>query len=176
MSYELEPVRTQGMDVTVVSDAVAISSLITLVEVKEHLSIDFTDHDQKLTDLLSSAFREVELFTQKSLKTKTVRQSYQEINGTVELVYQPVTSITSVTDKDNVALTYTKSIDNSKVSAYSSNGIKVTFVAGFTTFPADLKLAILDIIAVDFDNTVSDKRLALREIKDRIRHYRPLYV
>ena len=32
------------------------------------------------------------------------------------------------------------------------------------------------IVAVDFDNKVEDKRLALKAIKDRIRHYRPIYV
>jgi uncharacterized phiE125 gp8 family phage protein len=174
MTYELEPVRTQGLDVTITSDALAIP--ITLAEVKDHVNVDFADHDTQLTNLLASAFREVELFTQKALKTKTVRQSFKEINGTVELVYSPVQSITSVTDASNVALDYTSSIDKTKISAYSANGIKITFVAGYTSLPADLRNAVLDIVAVDFDNKVEDKRLALKSIKDRIRHYRPIYV
>jgi hypothetical protein len=126
--------------------------------------------------LLASAFREVEIFTQKALKTKTLRQSFKEINGTIELVYSPVQSITSVTDANNVALAYTSSVDKTKISAYSANGIKITFVAGYTSLPADLRNAVLDIVAVDFDNKVEDKRLALKAIKDRIRHYRPIYV
>jgi hypothetical protein len=126
--------------------------------------------------LLASAFREVEIFTQKALKTKTLRQSFKEINGTIELVYSPVQSITSVTDANNVALTYTSSVDKTKISAYSASGIKITFVAGYTSLPADLRNAVLDIVAVDFDNKVEDKRLALKAIKDRIRHYRPIYV
>jgi len=174
MTYELEPVRTQGLDVTITSDALAIP--ITLAEVKDHVNVDFADHDAQLTNLLASAFREVEIFTQKALKTKTLRQSFKEINGTIELVYSPVQSITSVTDANNVALTYTSSIDKTKISAYSANGIKITFVAGYTSLPADLRNAVLDIVAVDFDNKVEDKRLALKAIKDRIRHYRPIYV
>ena len=175
MTYELEPVRTHGMDLVVVSDALSIP--ITLTEVKEHLNVDFTDQDDKLTALLSSAFREVELFTEKGLKTKTVRLSYTEINGTVALPFDPIQSITTVTDIDGVAITdYTLSGDKTKLSAYSASGIKVTYVCGFATLPQDLKNAVLDIIAIDFDNKVEDKRLALKAVKDRIRHYRPLYV
>lgn len=175
MTYELEPVRTQGMDITIVSDALAIP--ITLTEVKEHLNVDFTDQDDKLTALLASAFREVELFTEKGLKTKTVRLSYTEINGTVQLPFDPIQSITTVTDIDGVTITdYDLSGDKTKLSAYSASGIKITYVCGFATLPQDLKNAVLDIIAIDFDNKVEDKRLALKAVKDRIRHYRPLYV
>ena len=175
MTYELEPVRTQGMDVTIVCDALAIP--ITLTEVKEHLNVDFTDQDDKLTALLASAFREVELFTEKGLKTKTVRLSYTEINGTVQLPFDPIQSITTVTDIDGVTITdYDLSGDKTKLSAYSASGIKITYVCGFATLPQDLKNAVLDIIAIDFDNKVEDKRLALKAVKDRIRHYRPLYV
>jgi hypothetical protein len=174
MTYELEPVRTQGLDVTITSDTLAIP--ISLSEVKSHVNVDFADHDGQLTNLLASAFREVEIFTQKSLKTKTIRQSFKEINGTIELVYTPVQSITSVTDANNVVIDYTSSVDKTKISAYSASGIKITFVAGYTSLPADLRNAVLDIVAVDFDNKVEDKRLALKAIKDRIRHYRPIYV
>ena len=177
MTYELESVRTQGMDLTVVTDSIAVTSIIPLSEVKAHINVDFSDSDAKITELLKSAFREVELFIQKALKTKTVRQSYVEINGTIELAFSPIQSIVSVTDSDLVAFTdYTKSFDNTKISAYSASGIVITYIAGFTSLPADIKNAILDIVAVDFDDTVTDKRLALKEVKDRIRHYRPMYV
>ena len=175
MAYELESVRTQGMDLNVVTDIATIP--ITLAEVKDHLNIDFNSADNKLRNLLESAFREVELFTQKALKAKTVIQSYTEINGTIELAFTPVQSIVSVTDSDLVTITdYTSSFDNTKISAYSASGIVITYTAGYSTLPSDLKNAILDIIAVDYDDTVADKRLALKEVKDRIRHYRPMYV
>jgi len=177
MSYELESVRTHGMDLTVVTDSIAVTSVISLAETKSHINVDFNDSDAKITELLKSAFREVELFTQKSLKTKTVRQSYQEINGTIELSYTPVSSIVSVTDSNLVTFTgYTTSFDNTKISAYSASGIVITYTAGYSTIPSDLKNAILDIVAVDYDDSVTDKRLALKEVKDRIRHYRPMYV
>lgn len=178
MTYIPELVKTKGMDLTITSDALAIP--ITLAKVKQHLDIDFTDQDDKLTSLLASAFREVELFLQLGLKTKTVRMSYMQINGTVLMPFSPVQSITSVTDMDGTALVentdYEFSADKTKISAYSQNGIKVTYVCGYTTLPSDIENAILDIIAVDFDNKVEDKRLALKAIKDRIRHYRPIYV
>jgi len=174
MSYEVEPVRTEGMDLVIISDALPIP--ITLAEVKAHLSVDFNDQDTYLESLLASAFKEVELFVQKGLKTKTVRQSYKSINGTVELMFSPIQSITTVKDFDNADVSYSTSYDKTKITAYSAKGIVVTFVGGFTTLPADLKFAILDIVAVDFDNSAQDKKKAIMEIKDRIRHYRPFYV
>jgi hypothetical protein len=174
MAYELESVRTQGMDLAILSDELAIP--ITLAEVKAHLSIDFNDQDTYLLALLASAFREVEIFTQKSLKVKSIRQSYKQINGCVQLAYSPVTAITSVKDFSNVTLDYQKSFDGTKIYAYSENGIVIVFTAGFTTIPADLKFAVLDIVSMDFDNNIDDKKLALKAIKERIRHYRPQYV
>lgn len=178
MAYELEAVKTQGMDLVVTSDSLPIP--ITLAQVKEHLNIDFDDQDDKLTALLASAFREVELFTECGLKTKTVRLSYTQINGTVMLPFAPIQSITTVVDFDNKALVldtdYELSGEKTKLSAYNGGGIKITYVCGFTSLPKDIENSILDIIAVDFDNKVEDKRLALKAIKDRIRHYRPIYV
>lgn len=174
MAYTLESVRTYGMDLVVTSDSLAIP--ISLNDVKAHLSVDFNDEDTYLTNLLASAFREVELFICKGLKTKTIRQSYKTINGTVELMYSPVQSITSVTNFSNVAIDYTTTKDLTKLTAYSDSGIIVTFVGGYTTLPKDIEYAILDIIAVDFDKDIIDKGKAIKEIKDRIRHYRPKYV
>lgn len=162
------------MDLVIVSDSLAIP--ITLSDVKEHLSIDFDDQDTYLQNLLESSFREVELFINKGLKTKTIRQSYKTINGTVELMFSPVQSITSVTDFNLNALDYTTSYDLTKVNAYSDSGIIITFTGGYTTLPKDIEYAILDIIAVDFDKDITDKGKAIKEIKDRIRHYRPKYV
>ena len=178
MGYDLESVKTQGMDLVVTSDSLPIP--ITLATVKEHLNVDFNDQDDKITALLASAFREVELFTECGLKTKTVRLSYTQINGTVLLPYGPVQSITSVFDLDGKALVldtdYELSGEKNKLIAYNGAGIKIVYVCGFTSLPKDIENAILDIIAVDFDNKVEDKRLALKAIKDRIRHYRPVYV
>jgi hypothetical protein len=96
------------------------------------------------------------------------------------LPFAPIQSITTVVDFDNKALVldtdYELSGEKTKLSAYNGGGIKITYVCGFTSLPKDIENSILDIIAVDFDNKVEDKRLALKAIKDRIRHYRPIYV
>lgn len=174
MTYLPEKVRTYGMDLVITSDSLPIP--ITLAEVKETLAIDFVDNDAYLTRLLEGAFKEVELFIQKGLKTKTIVQSYKSINGTIELVFSPVQSITSVKNFKNEDLTYTTSHNNTKISAYSDSGIIITFVGGYTTLPTDIKNAIIDIVAVDFDNEVADKAKAIADVKNRLRHYRPKYV
>jgi len=174
MTYIPEKVRTYGMDLIITSDSLPIP--ITLTEVKQTLSIDYNDSDTYLTRLLEGAFREVELYIQKGLKTKTIVQSYKTINGTVELMFSPVQSITSVKNFNNEDVTYTTSHNNTKLNAYSDSGIIITFVGGFTTLPTDIKNAIIDIVAVDYDNAVGDKAKAIAEIKGRLRHYRPKYV
>lgn len=174
MTYLPENVRTYGMDLTVTSDSLPIP--ITLTEVKQTLAIDFDDSDTYLTRLLDGAFREVELFIQKGLKTKTIVQSYKTINGTVELMYSPIQSITSVKDFNNADVIYTLSHDKTKLTSYSDSGIIITFVGGFTTLPTDIKNAIIDIVAIDYDNKVDDKAKAIAEVKNRLRHYRPMYV
>jgi uncharacterized phiE125 gp8 family phage protein len=178
MSYELDSVRTQGMEVVVISDLFPIP--ITLAKAKNYLNVDFTEHDDRISSLISSAFREIELFTELGLKPKTVRLSYTEINGTVLLPFYPIKSITSVTDLDGLALVneidYQLSNEKNKLSCYNSNGIVITYECGYTSLPRDLENAILEIVGVDFDNKSEDKRVALKSIKDRIRHYRPIYV
>lgn len=174
MTYIPETIRTYGMDLAITSDSLPIP--ITLTEVKQTLSIDFNDNDDYLTRLLEGAFKEVELFIQKGLKTKTIVQSYKTINGTVELMFSPVQSITSVKNFNNENVTYTTSHNNTKLNAYSDSGIVITFVGGYTTLPTDIKNAIIDIVAIDYDNTVGDKEKAIAEVKHRLRHYRPKYV
>lgn len=174
MAYYPETLRTSGMDLQITSDLLPIP--ITLAEVKEVLNIDFNDKDSYLNALLQGAFHEVELYTQKGLKTKTIVQSYQTINGTIELCFSPVQSITSVKDFSGNDVTYTASYNNTKITAKSDVGIVITFIGGYTALPTDIKYAIIDIIAVDFDNTVADKAKAIAEVKDRLKHYRPAYV
>lgn len=174
MTYIPESVKTYGMDLAITSDSLPIP--ITLSEVKDALKIDFNDSDTYLTSLLDGAFREVELYTQKSLKVKTVVQSYKTINGLVFLAYTPVNSISSVKNFAGTDVEYSTSKNYSKLEAYSDSGIAITYVTGFTTLPADIKNAIIDIVAVDFDSAVADKAKAIAEIKGRLKHYRPAYV
>lgn len=178
MAYIPEVVKTRGLEIKMVEEITPLSEVVTLDDVKRHLSIEINDNtnNQKLSDLRYSAIREVETYILKNLKPKRMIQSYIEVNGTIDLYYGPVTEIESVKDAAGNNLSHTVSELNQKITAYNSGGMVVTYVGGYLPLPFDIQNAVLDIIAVDFDNSVEDKKLAIRAIKERIRHYRLVYV
>ena len=178
MAYIPEVVKTRGLEIKVVEDLYPLMQIVTMDQIKQHLNIELNDdsNNSKLDMLKYSAINEVETYVQKNLKSKRMIQSYIEVNGTIDLYYGPVTEIESVKDSAGNNLSHTVSDLNNKITAYNSGGMVVTFVGGYSPTPYDLQNAVLDIIAVDFDNSVEDKKLAIRAIKERIRHYRPVYV
>lgn len=178
MAYIPEVVRTRGLEIKVVEEISPLSEIVTLDQIKEHLNVELNDdsNNQKLDMLKYSAIHEVETYIQKNLKLKRMIQSYIEVNGTIDLYFGPVSEIETVKDAAGNDLSHTVSELNGKITAYSSGGMVVTFIGGYFPLPNDIQNAVLDIIAVDFDNSVEDKKLAIRAIKERIRHYRPVYV
>lgn len=178
MAYIPEVVKTRGLEIKMVEEITPLAEVVTLDQVKTHLNIEISNNDdnQKLSDLRYSAIHEVETYIQKNLKPKRMIQSYIEVNGTIDLYYGPVTEIESVKDAAGADLSHTVSELNQKISAYSSGGMVVTYIGGYLPLPFDISNAVLDIIAVDYDQAVEDKKLAIRAIKERIRHYRPIYV
>jgi hypothetical protein len=178
MAYIPEVVKTRGLEIFTVEEISPLSEVVTMDQIKEHLNIELNDdsNNQKLDMLKYSAIHEVETYIQKNLKLKRMIQSYIEINGTIDLYYGPVSEIETVKDSAGNDLSHTVSDLNNKITAYNSGGMVVTFIGGYSPLPYDIQNAVLDIIAVDFDNSVEDKKLAIRAIKERIRHYRPVYV
>lgn len=178
MAYIPEVVKTRGLEIKMVEEISPLSQVVTMDQIKQHLNIELNDdsNNTKLDMLKYSAVHEVETYIQKNLKLKRMIQSYIEVNGTIDLYYGPVTEIESVKDSAGNNLSHTVSDLNNKITAYNSGGMVVTYIGGYLPLPYDIQNAVLDIIAVDFDNSVEDKKLAIRAIKERIRHYRPVYV
>lgn len=178
MAYIPEVVKTRGLEIKMVEEISPLSQVVTMDQIKQHLNIELNDdsNNTKLDMLKYSAIHEVETYIQKNLKLKRMIQSYIEVNGTIDLYYGPVTEIESVKDSAGNNLSHTVSDLNNKITAYNSGGMVVTYIGGYLPLPYDIQNAVLDIIAVDFDNAVEDKKLAIRAIKERIRHYRPVYV
>lgn len=111
---------------------------------KKHLQIDFEDHDELLSFLLTSAREEVEQYTALSLIESTVTARWETLT-TGALPYGPVKEITS----DITA--YTKrGLDYPSIVANSYDPVEIEYTAGFETVPIALQLAVIKLASDNF--------------------------
>jgi len=162
--------------------------VVTLAEAKDHLKIEFDDHDALITALIDAATSQVDgaAGIGSALITQTWRLSFDYWpSSPIQIPLGPVQSVTSITYVDGSGATQTWSpagyqvdVDGAVariVPAYSTTwpvarlqpgAIKITFVAGYgpsaNDVPADLKAAIKLLIGHLFANreAASDKAIA----------------
>jgi uncharacterized phiE125 gp8 family phage protein len=144
---------TEGLSIfsTVVDGAL---EPVTLDELKLHLAIDTDDHNALLDSLLQGARREVEKYTGLSLIKRNVKVRWEKLT-TAELPYGPVSSITSVKDKDGELRTDYEQQglfgDFVSIQADTETPIVIEYIAGYDIeIDAGLRLAILKKAAEDF--------------------------
>lgn len=171
-----------------VCTAPSSSSLVSLAEAKAHVgAIGFTDDDSQLTAMAAAAQAMLDGprgLTGRALFTSTWRLSCDGWPcGGIRIPLGPVSSISSVTYTDLNGSTqtlasslYTYDLDADPVlivPSYSSvwpptrdtpGAVKVTFVAGETTPPADLKAACLLLIGHLYANREAASADSLAEI------------
>lgn len=159
------------------TQSVPPNPIVTLTEVKEHLRVDTTDEDALHESLRTTASRVVEERVGKALGAQTWVYSLWGLSGTqsVKLPVTPVTALTSVTyyDEDDVQQTLDtanfylfKDDDQAFIEPKSGNdwpstfdrpdAISITFAAGFTTVPENLKQAALLLVGLyDLDRAAA---------------------
>jgi len=151
---------TLGLDVKINSDI--STEPVTVAEMKSYLNIDYSTWDTLLGLLISSARTKLERFTGCSFGTKTLVSTFNQVANNVEIPYGPIQSITSINSIDEagvktllVAGTDYLVIGNSfkNISFYNNNlgPIEIIYVAGYTTLPKDLKIAIMKQVGMDFE-------------------------
>lgn len=145
------------------------SEPVTLAEAKANLSVDFTDDDSMIEDLIVAAREDAELFTRRGFITQTWDLFLEcfpsnDFRDEIEIPISPLQSITSVKYLDNDGVQQTMSasdyiVDTSSEPArirpaYNTswpstrdqmNAIEVRFVAGYgdaTDVPKAIKAAI----------------------------------
>jgi len=184
--------------------AVAANALITLAESKTYRQITGATHDTILETLIDSVSTRFESRCRREFKSATDATLYLDGNGEKELALprSPVTSIVSVTEDETVLTEgddedYRLYTSNNDAYLYrlGTNWIKgakkillTTFLAGFVTVPADLKLACMKQVAFEFDKYLK-KNLGetsrsldgvsvsltedglLKEVEEVLRHY-----
>lgn len=146
------------MTVKVTTDLV--SEPLSLTEAKANMRIvDFTTDDTLITSLIKSTRMHLEKFTGLSFGVKTIETTVI-IDGEFELPYGPVLSVTSVEVKDDYA-TWTAlttaneeyELVNDTLKVYYPKGLfKVTYQAGYTSLPEDLKTDLKTLVAWQYQN------------------------
>jgi hypothetical protein len=137
-----------------------VASLVSLSEAKAHCRIDFTDDDIALNSIyLPSAVETIEDACAITIIPSTLVATYniEDTCNFFELPYGGASmTITSVTDKDNVALDAgnyeVKGSSFIQLKSYQTGVIKITYTASHSPLPNKLKLAILDEVLYQYEN------------------------
>ena len=143
---------TRGLSIT---KTVTGASPVTLSEVKDYLLLgDNTTHDDLITRLIIAGTKAVEKYCNISLMAVSCTVRYEEA-GRVELPYGPIQEVLSVEDKDGGEITdYTQ---EGLVGGFITLDLErdeptvITYTAGYTDTPEDLKLSIIKWVTDNFE-------------------------
>lgn len=138
----------------------AAGDLTTIDAVKRWLSIDTNGSDPLLTDLITQISAFVENTIQRTILTATHTETYRGTGGSrFQLRNYPVKSITSIAwegslitaQGDIVGNTAGVCTDGRSLILNGSRmpynqSVQVTYVAGYDTVPADLSLAVCELV------------------------------
>jgi uncharacterized phiE125 gp8 family phage protein len=151
---------------------------VTLAEAKAQCRIDGNDDDTYLTALIAAATDYVQEYTGRSLVAQTWELHLDAFSCSIRLARGPVSSVSSVQYYDDDDVLQTIDIANYSVDLVSEpqwivpvsgyswptpatgiNNVLITFVAGYSTIPDAIRLAILLLIATWYDQRAgtSDK-------------------
>jgi uncharacterized phiE125 gp8 family phage protein len=152
---------TLGLDVKIKTDVA--TEPVTVIGMKGYLNIDYDLWDTLLATMISAGRIRLERYTGCSFATKTLIATFMNTADTLDIPYGPIQSITSIKsiDSSGTKTTLTEGTDYSitgnlfKTIRFYNSGIpiEIEYVAGYTdsTLPADLRLAIMKQVAMDFE-------------------------
>ena len=92
---------------------------ITLAEAKEHLRVDFSDEDDYITALITTARKYCESYTNRVFITQTWRQNIDYFPRVIQLKVNPIISLTS--------LKYYDTAENQQTITDNSNNFQKDF-------------------------------------------------
>jgi uncharacterized phiE125 gp8 family phage protein len=150
---------TLGLDVQIKTDLA--TEPVTLLEAKTYLNVDYSSWDTLITTLISSARTKLERYTGCTFATKTLVSTFQQVSDNIDIPYGPIQSITHIKsiDESGTKTTLTAGTDYvitgntyKNVRFFGiSTPIEIEYVAGYTSLPADLKVAIMKQVGMDFE-------------------------
>jgi hypothetical protein len=142
----------QVLDITDIEPSGGITEPVTLTEAKNFCKIDVSDDDTLITMLLTSCRLECESLTNIGFVNRNVIVVQNNGNGGAFLPLGPNGDIATVQDTDGNDLTYVPSGTTWKqIISPRSERLVITYNTGYTTLPANLKLALLECIFYRYD-------------------------
>ena len=155
-----------------------VTEPLSVAEAKSHLRVDITDDDTLIGEYISSARQFAEGMTRRAFVEQTWDFTLDRFPmGAIRLPIQPVTSVSYVQYVDTAGatqiFTYGTSPDTAKYDVFTDgprtaivpkynmvwpdtrdhpNVVTVRFVAGYSTFPADLKQALRLLVGHQYEN------------------------
>ena len=157
------------------------SDLITLQTYKDLEGLKSNTDDTRLSAIITSASQLVKTYCGNSLIDFVTEEKIETISvefpsTKVQLTESPIISVTTVEEKESSADSYTTlssaeyfvdtitdsivrlSAGKEKLWETGFGTVKVTYKAGYTTLPADLKLAVCDLVTYYFKGEHKERR------------------
>lgn len=143
-------------------------SYLTLTEIKNYLKVDSSADNDLLTDMYYAAASYIELQTKQTLKDRNVTLLLDKREKFKDLLFRPVTSITSVTYYTSADTSGSLFEASGDYKSYGQTGsrirgvqlvfesdydeIEIVFNSDGSTVPYEIKLATLAYIKQMYDN------------------------
>lgn len=138
-------------------------NLVTLQEYKAYAKLTSPNHDAEINSIIPKVSEFVKTYTKRKLVDYLDDPKSEHFNGgTTELILSetPIVAISSVGYSSDYGQNYTDLVefvdwveDSGTIVSVNPNGFpkqlrgyKVTYTAGFSPLPEDLKLAVMDMI------------------------------
>lgn len=130
------------------------SEPVTKAEAKSWCRIDVSDDDSLIETLITAARIMCEQYTNISFITRTVTAVLNNSCGNIFLPYGPVTGTVATVDRDGTSISDVKIYGNvfKFIESPCVDYMRVSYTAGYSTLPPNLKTAVLSQIAWMYEN------------------------
>ncbi len=129
---------------------------VTTQEVKDWCRIDVADDDTIIAKIIKASRIRLERATNISFITRTVKARLNNSLGRSYFPYGPVTALTTIIDEDGDAIdsgNYTLFNDSfQQIDSPYNDIITVTYTAGYSALPEDMREDLLNQIAFAYEN------------------------
>ncbi len=129
---------------------------VTLQEAKDWCKIEVNDDDTLITELIKTARRQCEGFLCISLVDKTVTAVFDNSLGNIELPYQPIKELTSITDSEGEILTTDeyklRGFEFKKLESPCDSYLEAIYTTGYESLPTNFKTAVLQQVSFLYEN------------------------
>ena len=143
----------QVYDITDIEPSGGITEPVTLAEAKNFCKIDVSEDDTLIEMMITACRLECEAITNIGFVQREIIVTQDNRNGGAYLPLGPVGTVTAVDDEDGDPIVNYRIVGSTwkQILEPVRERIVLTYDAGYTTLPVDLKLALLECIYFRYD-------------------------